>query len=107
MDALLQPAAVGGDNNVTHGVLSLNYLDFELILRNSYAGTPVIPIDYPIGRRYYTAVLLGSRESTVGTRVAEVSLVFECNEIFFYDTRAFRLFSEVPSDVLNGLPNVE
>lgn len=95
------------DSNLTHGVLTFGYLDFELILRYSYGGTAVIPSDFPVGRRYWSGTTLASRESTVGTRVQEVSLVVECNELFDPPTRLFRLYSEIPADVLNGLPNVE
>lgn len=106
-DGVTSAGAFGADDNTTHGVLSLGYTDFELILRYAYGGTSVIPSDFPVGRRYWSAVVLGSRESTVGTRVEEVALVIECNELFNPTLRTFRLYSEISADVLPGLPALE
>ncbi|VTR92148.1 unnamed protein product [Gemmata massiliana] len=106
--ALLSENDVGGgvDEKTDRGSLVLGNDDFELVLVNSYAGTGVISNTYPVGRRYFSCVLLGSRESTVGTRVTEVSLVIEANSIFEPSTRKFFLFSDDPTSVLNGLPAV-
>ena len=106
--ALLSENDVGGgvDEQTDRGTLVLGSQDFELILVNSYAGTGVIPNTYPVGRRYFSCILLGSRESTVGTRVAEVSLVIEANSLFEAATRKFYLFSDDAASVKNGLPPV-
>ena len=95
------------DDAFTHGTLTFQQADVELILVNALAGTGATPSDYPRGRRYYSATLVGGRESTVGTRVTELTLLFECNEIFNAPTRTFTLFTEVAAEVLNGLPNVD
>lgn len=93
------------DNNLTHGTLVLGSSDFELIIVNSLALTAgTVPADFPVGRRYFSAVLLGARESSVGSRVEEVSLVFECNELFVPETRVWRFYSELATDVTGGLP---
>lgn len=95
------------DTVLTHGVIAEGVSDFELILVYSLAGTAASPADTPAGRRYSSAVLLGSRESSVGSRVMEVACVFECNEAFVPASRAFSLYTEVAALVTAGLPAVE
>lgn len=99
--------ATKDENIFTHGTLTIGAADFELIWVYTLAGTGVIPVDFPRGRRYYSCVIKGARESTVGTRVMELSLVIEANEVFNPTNRTFRLFSENSVDVLTGLPSVD
>lgn len=97
---------LGGDSNFTQGVLTLNNLDFELALVFQQAVAGNTPTGFPVGRRYFSAQVIGYRESTVGTRVEEVTLVMECNELFDATTRQFALYSENSATVLQGLPAV-
>lgn len=100
------PAAVG-ETDLTHGTLTFGSSDFELALVYRLFGTSGTPADTPQGRRYYSCVLLGARESTVGTRIMEVALVVEANQLFIPATRLFSFYSEVAADVTAGLPAVE
>jgi hypothetical protein len=114
MDQINAAGIVRDESITTHGILALGsattlsngLADFELTLVYTLAGTPVAPVDLPPGRRYWSCVVLGSKESTVGTRVEEVSLVLEANQLFDPVTRSFVLYSEVPGEVLTGLPAV-
>lgn len=97
---------IGFDSGTQRGSLVLGDQDFELVLVNSFSGSASLSSAYPPGRRYWSCILLGARESTVGTRVTEVSLVFEANALFDASTRIFELFSDAPNDVSSGLPSV-
>lgn len=104
-DVTLGGVAQGIDGLYSHGILGLGTagVDFELILVYTLAGS-IFATQFPRGRRYWSCLVLGAKESTVGTRVEEVSLVIEANELFDPLTRAFELYSENPTDVLAGLP---
>lgn len=72
-------AAAGFNTPLNRGSLAFTQTDFQLILVNSFFGTAQASPVLTSGRLYYSALLTGWRESTVGTRVEEVALVFECN----------------------------
>lgn len=92
-------------DNSTQGTLVIGALDFQLTLVYTAALAGNVPNNFPVGRRYFSAVVIGVRESTVGTRVEEVTLVIECNETFNPTTRVFTLYSENSTVVTTGLPN--
>lgn len=92
------------DGALNRGSLSLGLDDFEFVLRYSFGGTPNNTVAFPVGRRYYSCTLLGARESTVGSRLMEVSMVLEANGLFVPASRSFRLYTELEADVLAGLP---
>lgn len=95
-----QNPAIGIESGLARGTLSVGVSDFELIIINQYFGTPSSgiyidgPSDLPVGRRYYSANMRKSKESTVGTRVLEIALAFECQNVFNLTTRGFSLFTE-------------
>jgi hypothetical protein len=92
------------------GRLELNSGDFYLILRyflpcNSPQPFPVDPSGTSsyIVRQYVSALLTDYRESTVRSRVNEVSLVFQCNPLYNYlvipgnPSPQFTLYEEYPA----------
>lgn len=105
-------AAVPGDigpatlinNVISQNVIATGADDFEFVLRYSLGGSIVSPAQMPVGRRYYSCVLLGARESTVGSKIMSVSMILEANPLTDFVNRTFRLYSELPADVLTGLP---
>lgn len=92
------------DGKLNRGTLTFNSTSFQLILVYTFGGTVVAPATLPVGRVYNCCTLVGAKESTVGTRIMEVSLAIEANGLFNATTRAFSLYSELSADVLNGLP---
>lgn len=92
------------------GRLTLNADDFYLILQyflpcNSPQPLPVDPgsTSSYIVRQYVSALLTDYRESTVRSRVNEVSLVFQCNPLYNYlvipsnPSPQFTLYEEYPA----------
>jgi hypothetical protein len=92
------------DNVISQNTIATGSDDFEFVLRYSLGGLPTSPAQMPVGRRYYSCVLVGARESTVGSKIMSVSMVLEANPLPNFATRTFRLYSELASDVLTGLP---
>lgn len=92
------------------GTLVLGISDFQLLLYNQYATTPsagsfgVGGADLPYARLYYSANLRKYEESTEGTRVLEVAIAIELQNLFSSTTpdpnvpnavaRQFSLFKE-------------
>jgi hypothetical protein len=94
-------APLGSETGIARGTLVIGLSDFQLILVNSYAGTPSAGVNAAAlnaGRGFYSSTLLKYKESTVGTRVLEVSLAIQCNNVFNPATRGFSLYTE------SGLP---
>ena len=89
---------LGVESGRARGTLVLGNSDFSLILANSYAGTPsagvATPADLNALRGFYSCKMLHYKESSVGTRVVEVSLAIQAYNLFDPVTRGFRLFSE-------------
>lgn len=96
--------AVSTDGPLSRGSLVLGASDFEFVLRYSFGGTAAASDQMPVGRRYYSCILLGARESTVGSRIMEVSMVLEANGLFVPADRSFKLYTERQDQVLTGLP---
>lgn len=99
------------DGPVDRGSLVLGGTDFQFTMVYQFGTTAIAP-ELPVGRRYFSAIMLGSRESTVGSRIMEVSMVLECNAVYTVvgngtnGGRSFSLYTEKPEVVLSGLPNV-
>lgn len=90
------PAGVGVDGPYDRGTLEVGYTDFELILIYTY-GQSTVPgaqPDFPAGRRYYSAVLAGAKESTAGTRVLDIAMAFETTPVYDATTRTLSLYTE-------------
>jgi len=104
VNSILATGPAGEHNTRTQGTLTFEDLDFELIFVYAAALAGYTSAGFPVGRRYYTSQVIGYKESTVGTRVEEITLVIECNELFIPSTREFKLYSEDTSIVTNGLP---
>lgn len=92
--------ALGIETGFARGTLSIGVSDFELIFTNQYFNTaaqgPGIT-DLPAGRRYYSCNLRKYKESTVGTRVLEVAVAIECQNVFNPVSRGFSLYTEDPA----------
>ncbi len=95
---------LGTETGYARGTLVLGVSDFELVLVNSYAGTPAsgLPntasLDMASARSYYGCSLMGYSESTEGTRVLEVALAIQSRNLFHNvaepENRGFFLYSE-------------
>ncbi len=51
---------------------------------------------------YYSCNMRKYKESTVGTRVLDVAMMFECQNVYDYTTRGFVLYSENPTNFPSG-----
>ncbi len=107
-------AVAGFDSELDRGRLVIGINDVELILVNRYAGLANTAISNTgvasgitaqPGRRYYSALLVGWRENKIGTRVTDVSLIFECNSVQ-NALKQFALYTEFASTVTENLPLV-
>ncbi len=79
---------LGTETGYARGTLVIGVSDFELVLVNSYAGTPAsgLPntasLDMASARSYYSCSVMGYDESTEGTRVLEVALAIQSRNVF-------------------------
>lgn len=92
-----QPKTLGTETGRARGTLVIGISDFQLILVNTYAGTPSAGAnagDLPIARGFYSSKILKYKESTQGTRVLEVSMAIKCNNVFNPVTRGFSLYTQ-------------
>lgn len=64
----------------------------------------ISPADAPVGRYYYSATLRAAKESRVGSRTEELTLMWTASPLFDPPSRGFSLYTEDPNVVLNGLP---
>lgn len=88
---------LGTETGRARGTLVIGVNDFQLILVNTYAGTPSSGAgagDLPRARGFYSATILKYGESTKGTRVLEASLIIQCNNVFNPQTRGFSLYAQ-------------
>lgn len=102
--------AVGGESQGARGTLSIGISDWELITLNEYANTVSSGVfdgtsDLPSGRLYYSCNLRKYKESTVGTRVQEIAVAVECQNVYQTASRSFRLYTDTlqPQDVATML----
>lgn len=97
--------ALGSENALARGTLVIGSSDFQLILQNTYAGTPSAglglapapPVTLNATRAFYSCTLLDYREETKGTRVLEIALAMQANNVFDPFGRGFSLYSELGS----------
>lgn len=81
------------------GQLILNSEDVQLFLRYAIPSAGVAgPAGTTAGRLYMSAVLTDYKESTVNTRLQEITVRLECHPLYFYAERVFKLYSERPMD---------
>jgi hypothetical protein len=86
------------DTVVDHGVPTIAYrYAFELLLAYTFTGTLASASDSPSGRMYYAAIPRKYRESSLNSRVAELSVLFECIGKFNPVDRSFPLYTEDPN----------
>lgn len=83
--------ALGAETNLARGTLNIGVSDFELFLVNGYAGTTSAGTGVGAGsaiadlnrvRAFASCNLRKYKESTVGTRVLEVAMAIECQNMF-------------------------
>ena len=92
-----QGAVLGEETGRARGTLVIGVSDFEMVLVNSYAGTPSAGVNASqlnAGRGFASCSILKYRESTEGTRVLEASLAIQCNNVFNPTTRGFTLYTQ-------------
>lgn len=103
-------APVGSETGLARGTLVIGISDFVLCLVNQYAGTPSAGTfvgglgnsDLIVSRTFATCNLRKYKESTVGTRVLEVAMMIEAQNVFDQTTRGFTLLTEgAPAIPLN------
>lgn len=100
-------ANVGSETNIARGTLYMGVNDWKLIVVNGYANTSsagTTPGNLPGGRVFQSANIRKYKESTVGTRVLEVAMAIELQNIMSTSpgTGGFGAFSNytvlAPSD---------
>jgi len=92
-----QNSVLGSETGRARGTLVIGVSDFQLVLVNTYAGTSsagVNPAALNAARGFYSSSILKYKESTAGTRVLEVSLAIQCNNVFDPASRGFGLYTE-------------
>lgn len=97
---------LGQESGRARGTLVIGVNDFQLVLVNTYAGTPSAGANadgLPRARGFYSSTILKYGESTKGTRVQEVSLIIQCNNVFNPVTRGFALYQQ--GLIATGAPN--
>jgi hypothetical protein len=93
----LPGAGAGIDYRYDRGTIVTGRFDVQLIFANSFYGSTNNNVNSPVGRMYYTTLLNGYKESSAGTRVTEIALLFECHNLFVSESRGFQLYTEDPS----------
>lgn len=89
--------ALGSESGRARGTLVIGVNDFQLILVNTYAGTPsagTAPAELPRARGFYSATILKYGESPKGSRVQEISFIIQCNNVFNPITRGFSNYQQ-------------
>lgn len=96
-------AALGSESGLARGTLVIGISDFQLVVVNTYAGTPAqgatgtpgtLALDLNNSRGFATCNVRKYKESTVGTRVLEVAMAIECLSVFNPATRGFTTYTE-------------
>jgi len=86
------PILAGQETNIARGTLVIGLSDWGLTIINGYAGTPAAgttPANLLGGRRFMSANIRKYKESTEGTRVLEVAMSIECQNVFNQETFGF------------------
>lgn len=88
-------------HNWKSGRLVLHSDDVELFVRYAVpsVGAVFAPVAAARGRIYYSALLTDYHETTVNSRVQEVTVIFECNPLYLKRDRLFWLFTERAADL--------
>lgn len=82
------------------GELVLNVYDFEFFVQYALpTGGLSGPDGSPRGRLYYSSVLTDFHETTENSRVQEVTFLFDCHPLYFFKSKEFRLYTELPGDL--------
>lgn len=97
---------LGNETGQARGTLVIGATDFQLLAINSYFNTPaagqfvggIAASDLPQGKFFYSCNLRKYKESTVGTRVLEVAMLVECQNVFIPSTRGFACYTENPAN---------
>lgn len=99
-------AGLGSESGSARGTLSIGVTDWSLILLNGYATTVAAGLptataaaNLEVGKQWFTTNIRKYKESTVGTRVKEVAMAVECQNIFIPATRGFRCYTESASEI--------
>lgn len=92
-----QTANIAAGESIVRGRLYLASDDYMALFIFNYKNTVADIGNMPAGRMFYSMTPLAFRESTVGTRVNEVTIVMEMNAVFDVVTRSFPLYTENPS----------
>jgi len=91
-------APLGSETGYARGTFIFGVSDFQLILLNSYAGTLAaglpLPGDLAVGRQFFTCNIRKYKESTVGTRVVEIAMILDCENLFIPGARGFQCYTE-------------
>jgi len=88
----------GSETGFARGTLYIGVSDWSLTLINGYTGTPsagTLPAVLPGGRTFYSANVRKYKESTVGTRVLEVAMAIELQNVFDPQTFGFNLYTDL------------
>jgi hypothetical protein len=102
-------SGLGSETAYARGTLNIGVSDFQLITLNAYYGTTSAGVfvggvsDLPAGRMYYSCNLRKYKESTVGTRVLDVSMAIECQNVYDPTTRTSSLYTENPVNFPAGV----
>lgn len=97
-------SGIGNETNIARGTLVIGVSDFQFVLRNRYFGQPVGGGPVPEGRLYYSANLRKYKESTVGTRVLEIAIALDFQNVYNVTTGEFALYTEtIPSGLASLL----
>lgn len=95
-------APLGQEGLSARGRLVLGISDWSLILLNEYAaiGNPIASANPELNpmRCFFSANMRMYKESTVGTRVLEVAMAIECQNLFNPANRGFKLYAENQAD---------
>lgn len=94
-------ASLGSETGTARGTLVLGVSDWSLIVINQYANTPAAgttPAALAGGRRYHSANIRKYKENTEGTRVLEVAMSIELQNLFNNETLGFTNYSVVPAN---------
>lgn len=84
------------------GRLTLNADDGELLLKYTIPSI-IQPQGTAKGRWYYSVTLINGHETTLNGRVQEVSLIFECNPLYYKIDKRFKLYTEKEDQLPLGL----
>jgi hypothetical protein len=91
---------LGSETGFARGTLVMGVSDFQLITVNGYAGTAAAGmVDLSTARTFKTSTIRKYKESTAGTRVLEVAMAIECQNLFDPTTRGFSCYAEGPPQV--------